>query len=161
MKGVKMRKGKEGAGSLDELDEKIIEELKKDARSSYRDLAKALKVSTMTIINRVRKLEGEGIIKGYSVNLDYVKLGYDFPALVEITIRKGALLEVQKKIAQLNGVVSVYDVTGASDSMVFCRVKTRAELSKLVKTVLAIPEVERSNTHVILNVIKEDYKALV
>ena len=142
--------------ALDELDEQILEELQHNARSSFREVAKKLKTSTSTLIKRVQRLEREGVIRGYSARVDFEKLGYDFPAFIEVTIRKGAQLEVQKKIANIRGVMSVHDITGQSDSMVFARVKGRAELSRLVKAILAIPEVERSNTRIILKTIKEE-----
>ncbi|HLC48202.1 MAG TPA: Lrp/AsnC ligand binding domain-containing protein, partial [Candidatus Norongarragalinales archaeon] len=93
--------------------------------------------------------------------LDFSRLGYDYMGVIEITFRKGSLLEVQHKIAGMIGVSAVYDITGGSDSVVIVKTKSRVELSKLVKSILAIPEVERTNTHIILNVIKEDYREFV
>ncbi len=144
--------------ACDSLDERILKALSEDARSSFRVIAKGLKVSTSTVVQRVKRLEQAGIIRGYAAVYDYSKLGYEFVGLVEVTINKGALLAVQKKISLLPGVVAVYDVTGLSDSMVLIRTKNRNEFSKLVKTILAIEQVERSNTHVILNVVKEEYR---
>lgn len=141
---------------FDELDEQIIDLLKEDARLSSRKLAVKLKVSPATVAARIAKLEKNSLILGYEVAVDYSKMGRDFIALTELTIRKGALLEVQKKIAMMPGVESVYDITGNSDSMALCRCKNRTEYSALVKKILAIDNVERANTHVILNVIKEN-----
>jgi len=81
-------------------------------------------------------------------------------AFVEVTVKKGAQLHVQHRIADMNGVVAVYDVTGMSDSLVFVKLKSRTGLSRLVKAILAIPEVERTNTRLVLNVIKEDGRTL-
>lgn len=145
----------------DELDRRIIDELSENARDSFREIAKRLNISTSTLIQRVRRMEKEQLIKGYSANLDFAKLGYEYMGVIEITIRKGSLLEVQKKIAGMPGVSAVYDVTGGSDSFVLVKTRTRAELSKLVKGILSIPEVERTNTHVILNVVKEDYRQFI
>lgn len=141
---------------FDELDEQIIDLLKEDARTSSRKIATKLKVSPATVAARIAKLEKNNLILGYEVAVDYSKMGRDFIALTELTIRKGALLEVQKKIAMMPGVESVYDITGNSDSMALCRCKNRTEYSALVKKILAIDNVERANTHVILNVIKEN-----
>lgn len=146
---------------LDALDERILKELAQNARDSFREVAKRLTVSTSTVIARIKRLEAEGVVRGYSASFDYGKLGYDFEGLVEVTIKKGALLQVQKKIAQLPGVAAVYDTTGLSDSMVLVRTKNRGDFSRLVKTILAIEQVERTNTHVILNVVKEDYRQLL
>ena len=140
---------------LDENDRKIVSELSVNSRASFRKLAKRVGVSPATLIQRIARLEEQGIIRGYGVDLDYSKLGYGFSAVIEVTIRKGALLEIQKRIAQMPGVVSVYDVTGQSDSVVIARTKSSAEFSRLVKKILALDNVERTNTHVILNIVKE------
>lgn len=145
---------------IDEIDEKILHELSRNSRDSFRKLAKKIGVSPATIIQRVQRLEKEKVILGYDVDLDYTKLGYEFTAIIEVTITKGALLEVQKKIAHMPGVVAVYDVTGESDSMVLARTKSRSEFSRLVKKILALENVQRTNTHVILNVVKEDYRMM-
>jgi DNA-binding Lrp family transcriptional regulator len=145
----------------DDLDRKIIDELLKNSRESSRSIAKRLQISTSTLIQRLSKLEKEEFIKGYSANLDFSKLGYDFMGIIEITIHKGSLIDVQRKIAAMPGVSAVYDITGGADSMVLVKTRTRGELSKLIKAILSIPEVERTNTHVILNVVKEDYRQFV
>ena len=145
---------------IDELDEKILAELQRNSRASYRQLAKRVGVSPATLITRMARLERDKVVLCYSADLDYSRLGYEFTAVIEVTIRKGALLEVQKRIAHMPGVVSVYDVTGGSDSIVIARTKSSREFSRLVKKILAIDNVERTNTHVILNVLKEDYKLM-
>ncbi|OIO27142.1 hypothetical protein AUJ14_00350 [Candidatus Micrarchaeota archaeon CG1_02_55_22] len=141
---------------LDELDEKILAELAANSRESYRKLAVAVKAAPATVIQRVKRLEESGVIRGYGVKLDYVKLGFEYVGVTEITIRKGALLDVQRQIAFMPGVVSVFDVTGQSDSVVVSRCRSRGEFSKLVKKILAIENVERTNTHIVLNVLKEN-----
>lgn len=145
-----------GTFALDELDEKILDELRHNSRESFRRLAARLRVSPATIIQRVKKLESAGVVRGYGVNIDYSRLGYDYMGVTEITIRKGALLEVQRQIALMPGVVSVFDVTGQSDSLVVSRCKSRGEFSALLKKILSIDNVERTNTHVVLNVVKEN-----
>lgn len=147
--------------ALDTLDEELIDALAKNPRRSARELAREIHSSPSTVLKRLSNLEKSGIIRGYCVERDWEKLGYDFMAMIEVTIRKGALIEVQKKIAQLPGVVSVYDVTGQADSLVLARCKNRRDFSYLVKKILAMEQVERTNTHVILNTIKENYRISV
>lgn len=148
-------RGEPCENKADETDLEIIAELSADARASFREIAKRVGISPTTLISRVRRMEKAGIITGYSAKVDATKLGYEFMAIIEITITKGALLEVQEKIAAFPGIVAVYDVTGLSDSMALAQCKSRQEFSRLVKRILAIPNVERTNTHVILNVVKE------
>src|SRR3989338_2453313 len=94
---------------IDETDRRILLELRKNCRRSYRELSKALDLSPATLIERVKRLEKAGYILGYSANLDFLKLGYEFMGIVKITISGGALLDVQEKISRLRGVAAVYD----------------------------------------------------
>lgn len=146
---------------LDQTDVKILKNLLADARLSNRQIARTVGVSVGTVIARIQKMEQEGIIKGYSTILDHEKLGYELTTITEITVSKGKLLEVEKEIAKMPNVCAVYDVTGLTDSMVIVKSKTRKELSDFVKTVLAMPFVERTNTHVVLTTIKEDYRGFI
>jgi DNA-binding Lrp family transcriptional regulator len=143
---------------FDELDEKIIVELLGDARRSFRELAKLADCSVVTAAQRVRKMEKAGVLKGYSAIVDQEKLGYDITAITEVTVSKGKLLEVQREIATMPCVCAVYDVTGAEDSIVISKFKRREEVSKFTKAILALPHLERTNTHIVLNTCKEDFR---
>lgn len=144
--------------AIDEVDEKILKEYLRDARSSSREIAKRIGVSVSTVLARSRRMEKEGIIKGYTAMLDHEKLGYQLTAITEVTVSKGKLLEVQKEIAKMPRVCAVYDVTGEVDAVIIAKFKTREELSNHTKTLLALPNIERTNTHVILTTIKEDFR---
>ena len=144
---------------LDELDVAILRRLNTDARKSFRDIARELKVSISTISNRVKRLEHEGIIVGYIPVLDEKKLGYDVLAVIGIRISKGKLLEVQRKIGREDKVVDVYDVTGEYDSVIIARFKNTKELDLFIKHLVAMENVERTYTQVVLNVVKQEKRA--
>jgi len=143
---------------LDETDIKILKALTSDARLSSRQIANQCDVSIGTVLSRMKRMEKEGIIKGYSALLDHEKLGYELTVVSEITVSKGRLLEVENEIARLPNVCCVYDVTGLIDAVIIAKFKSREELSKFTKRLLAIPYVERTNTHVVLTTIKEDFR---
>ncbi len=143
---------------LDETDVKILKSLTADARLSSRQVAKQCNVSVGTVLARMKKLENEGVVKGYSALLDQEKLGYALTVVTEITVAKGRLLEVENEIARLPNVCCVYDVTGLVDAVIIAKFKSREELGKFTKRVLALPYVERTNTHVVLTTIKEDFR---
>lgn len=143
---------------LDETDVKILKALTVDARLSSRQIAKQCGVSVGTALSRIKKMENEGIIKGYSTLLDHEKLGYELTVVSEITVSKGRLLEMESEIARFPNVCSVYDVTGLLDAIIIAKFKNREELSKFTKRLLALPYVERTNTHVVLTTIKEDFR---
>lgn len=146
--------------ALDEVDRQILAEYLKDARRSSREIARQIGVSTTTVITRTKRMENEGIIKGYTVMLDHEKLGYDITAITEITVSKGRLVDVEREVAKIPSTCAVYDVTGEIDCIVIAKFKSRKELSEYTKHLLSIPYVERTNTHVVLTVVKEDFRIL-
>ena len=85
---------------IDELDIRIIKELTKDARQSYRDIAGKLDVAEGTVYNRVGKLKADDVIKGFIADVDYGKIGYDLVALIGLTVEGGKLPQVEKKLAE-------------------------------------------------------------
>ena len=145
---------------LDETDDKILKTLLSDARLSSRQIAKQCSVSIGTVLSRIKKMEKEGIIKGYSALLDDEKLGYELTVVSEITVSKGRLLEMENEIARLPNVCCVYDVTGLIDAIIVAKFKNREELGKFTKRLLGLPYVERTNTHVVLTTIKEDLRII-
>ena len=145
---------------LDETDVEILKTLTADARLSSRQVAKQCGISIGTALSRIKKMEKEGIIQGYCVLLDQEKLGYELTVVSDITVSKGRLLEVENEIARLPNVCCVYDVTGLVDAVIIAKFKNREELSKFTKRLLSIPYVERTNTHVVLTTIKEDFRII-
>ena len=143
---------------MDETDVKILKSLVSDARLSSRQVSKKSGVSIGTVLTRMRRMEKEGVVRGYSAVVDHEKLGYMLTALIEITVSKGRLLEMENEIARMSNVCAVYDVTGLTDAFVVAKFKSREDLSSFAKRLLAMPYVERSNTHVVLTTIKEDFR---
>jgi DNA-binding Lrp family transcriptional regulator len=143
--------------ALDEIDTRILKKVLKDARMSYRKIADELNVSPPTVLSRVQKLEKEHIIKSYSAILDHQKLGYDLTAIIEVTAVKGKITDVEKHISKLPNVCAVYDITGLTDMIIVAKFKNRKELSDFVKKDLSLPYIDRTNTHVVLITVKEDF----
>ncbi len=141
--------------NIDELDLEILKILSIDSRKNKSTIAEDLKRSPNTIIKHINDLEEDGIIKHYGVQIDYEKLGYEIMAIIEVTISKGKMFEVEEKIAENPNVFGVYDITGTYDALILARFKTREELSKMIKEIHKSPNVERTNTHFVLNTIKE------
>ena len=141
---------------MDKLDYHIIKSLNENARKSFRHIAKELKVSLSTISNRVKKLEEFGIIDGYIPVVNREKVGYDLTALINIKITHGKLIEIQEKISKDNHVSAVYDITGDWDSLIIAHFKDRRDLNGFIKRVLSMDFVERSNTQMVLNIVKDE-----
>jgi DNA-binding Lrp family transcriptional regulator len=140
---------------IDDVDKRIINALIRDAKLSYRQIAAKVKVSVATVMNRVKRLEKEKIIKRFTTILDYDKIGFDVEVMVEVRISKGKLFQVEKEIATHNNVFAVYDMTGDFDAAIFARFKHRRQMDNFLKKLQTYDFVERTNTRFILNTIKE------
>ncbi len=145
----------------DELDKKIIRSLNENARKSFREVAKDVGTSVTAVIHRVKKFEDSGTIKGYIPLVDSGYFGMELMAVIALRISQGKLLETQKNIARDARVVAVYDITGEWDSIVIGRFKDRQDLNDFIKNLLSQKNVYRSVTHIVLNVVKEEYRVKV
>nr|WP_042682648.1 Lrp/AsnC family transcriptional regulator [Thermococcus paralvinellae] len=142
---------------IDELDRKILSLLQKDARLSYREIAKKLNVAVGTVYNRLKRLEEEGILKGFYPKLDYEKLGYELTAIIGVRAQGKRIIQIEREIAKDDHVLCVYDVTGEYDIIVIAKFKGREDMNRFVKKVLTIDGVEKTNTHVAMDIVKEDF----
>lgn len=142
--------------TLDPLDRAILQELNIDARRSHREIAGRLKVSATTVGSRIARLEQDGVIKGYVPLLDDERLGFELWATIGIRISKGKLREAEERLARDARAYAIYDITGEFDALVIGRFRDRRDLDRFVKHALQDPNVERTNTQVVLNRVKED-----
>ena len=141
---------------IDDTDKKILNVLVGNSRLSLRQIAKKVDVSVATVMHRINKLEQEKIIRKYTAQLDYEKIGYDIEVLIEIRISKGRLLDIEKKIAVHPNVFAVYDVTGAFDAVLLARFQTRRQMDSFLKKIQTYEFVERTETKLVLQAVKEE-----
>lgn len=142
---------------IDDVDLEIIRRLKENSKLTYKEIAEAMGISIGAVYNRIKRLEEYGVIKGYTVNIDYSKLGYDLTAIIMLQVDGPHIIEVEKKLAKYEENMSVYDVTGDFDIVVIAKVKDREHLNKLIKEILTIPHVKRTVTSIALSVVKENF----
>ncbi|HSB47024.1 MAG TPA: Lrp/AsnC family transcriptional regulator [Candidatus Bilamarchaeum sp.] len=137
----------------DEIDKRLLGELVRNSRRSYRKLAKEMGMSPAAVIDRIRSLEQSGFITGYGCRVDYQLLGFEFMAIVEISMSGKNIIEVENKVARIPHVAAVWDTTGEYDAIAIVMCKSRSELSTTVKRILAMDHVEKTNTNMVLNVV--------
>ncbi len=110
--------------NLDEIDHQILDILIDNSRIPFTDIAKRLLISAGTVHVRVKKMEESGIIKGSSLNLDYVKLGYSFIAYVGIFLEKtNTTDEILKELNKIPFITIAHITTGKFN--IFCKVRAR------------------------------------
>ena len=140
---------------FEELDLAILGIFSADGRISFRKLSEKLGKSPLTIKKHVEKLEKEGIIKDYGININYEKLGYNIIAFIEIILLKGNISIFKKEIANIPNVFAVYHIADNYDALILVKLRSRDELSDLLNTINEFLSVMRTNTHFVLNVVKE------
>ena len=142
--------------AMDEMDNRLILELGKDARQSSAELSAKLGVSETTVRRRIRHLEGLGIIT-FAVVPDPAKLGYNIIALIALEVDLNRLDAVSESLAQCPNVRHVALCTGNHDIFIGAWFHTSAELTQFVKDYLArIPGIRKSETYVVLDVRKDE-----
>lgn len=142
-----------GVEDYDELDRRIIELMCNSSQGSYRQIAKQLNVHPTTLIQRVKNLESKGVINGYRAKVDYMALGYEYMGIVHIYADE--VINVQKELMEIPQVVSIYDVTGDADCIVLISCLNREDFSETVKRINSLDGVVKTNTSVVLNVVKD------
>ena len=143
---------------MDELDRKILALLQRNARLSYREIARELRVAVGTVYNRVKRMEEAGVIRGYAPVLDYEKLGFGLTAIIGVKAQGRRIVEIEREIARSDRVMMVYDTTGEYDIFVVAKFRDRGDMNSFVKWVLSLEGVEKTNTSVAMQVVKEDMR---
>lgn len=109
---------------MDEKDLKILDELETNARISFIELGKKLKMSESAVRKRVRKLEKEGIIEKYTIIVNPAKLGYNTVSVIGLDVAPEKYLETIDRLAGMDEVKSVIVSTG--DHMIMAEVWSRS-----------------------------------
>ena len=143
---------------LDSVDLKIIRALEEDSRVSLRKLANRVGLTPNTLHNRLTSLEREGVILGYAPIIDSTKMGYTITAIIMIQVEGGHIIEVENEIAKETNVLSVYDITGEYDAVVFAKFRDNASLNGFLKKLLTDRFIKRTTTLIAMNAVKEHSK---
>lgn len=112
---------------VDELDSAIVRALQQDARVPNKDLARRLGVAASTCLERVRRLQQQGTIRGYHAQISLGALGRDVQALVAVTVRplrRDNIDAFQDDLAVLPEVMSAYVLAGGDDFLLHVGVPT-------------------------------------
>jgi Lrp/AsnC family leucine-responsive transcriptional regulator len=136
---------------IDDNDRKIIEILSGNARISLRDIKKKVDLSPSSIRNRMERLVNLGIIKKYTVDVDYRKLGYDIQVLALITSKPAESDTLCKTLSNFEEICDVHRTSGPANFICMIRVKDIGELTKFITCELEkLNGVERIETMFVL-----------
>ncbi len=144
----------------DNTDLMILRELRGDCKRPVRELAQVLRMHPNTLLQRIKKLEGNGVILKYIAEIDYAKLGYDLHAMVSIKVNKDARSKwsVLDELRNLKDIVSLYAVTGGYDVLAIVKTKNRETLTTLLMELNKKPYITETNSTLILYPFKSAYE---
>jgi len=132
----------------DKVDEKIIEYLKENARESFVDIGKKLKLSESAVRRRVKNLVGGGTIKKFTLELGEENAT---SAIVLVSVDSATdTSKVSIRLTKLEGVKTVYEITGQYDITVIISAATIAEINNSIDALRKISGVVDTNTVIIL-----------
>jgi Lrp/AsnC family transcriptional regulator, leucine-responsive regulatory protein len=132
----------------DKVDEKIIEYLKENSRESFVDIGKKLKLSESAVRRRVKNLLGSGVINKFTLELGEENAT---SAIVLVSVDSASdTSKVSLKLTKLDGVKTVYEITGQYDITTIISAPTIAEINSSIDALRKIPGVVDTNTVIIL-----------
>ncbi len=137
--------------SRDKTDETIIEMLKKDSRQSFVEIGKKLGLSESAVRRRVKNLTDGGIIKKFTLETGDSN---STSAIILISVDSSTdTSKVSARLAKLNGVDTVYEITGQYDIATVIRAPNITEINACIDALRKIPGVFDTNTVIILRTV--------
>lgn len=144
---------------IDSPSRRMLETLQRDGRMSNVDLANATGQSPSPCLRRLRSLEAEGTIKGYTVRLDRRRLGLDFTVFASINLERHGEEEAERfraAVRELPQVVACHIVSGDSDFLLEIVVPNSEAYSRFVLgTLLGLPGVKDVRSSFVIDTVKE------
>jgi Lrp/AsnC family leucine-responsive transcriptional regulator len=145
--------------SSERMDIAILRELRQDSRKTLQEIGAAVGLSATSCWTRIKKLEAQGVIKRYTVDLDAVKLGYNDFVIVQLTLESHTdetLYEFGRALAAIPEIQEAYLVSGDYDYYIRIAVRDTRDYERLLREKLyKIPGIRHSKSHFVLRVLKE------
>ncbi len=145
--------------NVDKFDLAILKVLQGDARASLQEISKRVGLSPTPCWNRIRKMETDGVIQGYTVRIDPAALGYTETVIVQVTLGSHTdetLFEFGKELEQIPEVLEAYLVSGDYDYYIRIAVRDTRDYERLLRERLyRIPGIRHSKSSFVLRTLKE------
>lgn len=141
---------------LDPIDLKILCILQNHGRSRLADLAEEVELSAPAVMERVKKLEAGGVIKGYQAVVDGKKVGKDITAFISVSIGNQSDIDhFAAQMLQHHDVLECHHVTGDESYILKVKSANTGSLEKLLGEIRSVQGVTRTVTKVVLSTAKE------
>jgi Lrp/AsnC family leucine-responsive transcriptional regulator len=137
---------------LDEIDRQLLDELQSDCKRSLKEIGALVGLSAPSVMERVRKLESGGIIKGYHALLDARKVGLDISAFIGVSISDPLLLSAfEERVESIPQVLECHHVTGGHTLLLKVKTSNTEDLEQLISRVRSMEGVASTETMVVLS----------
>lgn len=150
---------------LDRIDKRILAELQKDGRLANVELANRVGLTPSPCLERVKRLESEGYILGYSATLNPERLGAGLVVFVEIQLQRTSpdvFEEFKEAVKDLDAIQECHLVSGDFDYLLKARVADMREYRRLLgETLLKLPSVSSSKSYVVMEDVKDSKVILI
>ncbi len=144
---------------LDKLDRRILKVLQQQGRISMTELAEQVGLSTTPCTERVRRLEREGVIEGYSARVNPKALGLPLLVFVEIKLasKSGDIFEAfRREVLKLPQILDCHLVSGDFDYLIKARIPDMSQYRELLGDILLkLPQAEESRSYIVMEEVKE------
>ena len=142
---------------MDNIDIKILRCLTKDARMNASQISTTVNLSVSAVIERMKKLENSGLIRGYTALIDERLAGYDVQAMISIRLEHPKYNQsFAKQMRDHRCVMECFYITGDFDYMARISAGSTEELTGVLNSIKQIPGVSLTRTFVVLDNIKQN-----
>ena len=146
-------------GTFDKIDLAILRVLLLDSRKTLQDIGTEVGLSPTSCWTRIKKLEAQGVIKRYTIDVDPAKLGYHDSVIVQVTLESHTdetLYDFGRVLATIPEIQEAYLVSGDYDYYIRIAVRDTRDYERLLREKLyKIPGIRHSKSHFVLRVLKE------
>lgn len=143
---------------MDHMDYKILKCLRSNARIKASAISREIHLSVSAVLERIRKMETNGIIKNYTIVLDEGKIGNNTSALMEVSLDHPKFYESFTNAIKENiNIVFCYYLTGDFDFILKILCKSPEDLEKIHREIKSLEGVSRTKTYCVLKNVKGDF----
>ncbi len=150
---------------LDNFDIAILDVLQQDARASLQDVSTQVGLSTTPCWARIKKMEKEGVILGYTVRIDPAAIGYTETVIVQVTLESHndeTLDAFGKALEEIPEVLEAFLISGDYDYHIRIAVRDTRDYERLLRERLyRIPGIRHSKSSFVLRRLKQSLTPLV
>ena len=142
--------------TMDHIDIKILRYLTKDARMNASQISQKVNLSISAVIERMKKMEASGLIKGYTAVIDEKLAGFNVQAMISIRLEHPKYnQEFNRQMCSHERVMECFYITGDFDYIARIGVSSTDELTKVLHDIKQMPGVSLTRTYVVLDNIKQ------